>query len=401
MISYNEALEIIGKEFKQFSFQFEEVHILDSLNRIIAEDIYTDVPFPSFDYSAMDGIGIAFDENIKEWKLIGEISAGNYKEFSIENNDGVYITTGAKIPPGVDTVIPVEDITIEKNNISLKEGSKFALGQNVRMMGEDTTEKEKVLSCGTLINVQHIPIAASCGKEYLKVIKQLKIGVLATGDELIPVNEKPYDDKIRSSNLYSIIAAVKQTNMTAIDLGIVKDYMIQIEKSIESALSSDIDILITTGGVSAGKYDYLNNVYQRLGVEIKISKVNIKPGKPFMFGVYEKAGDKKLIFGLPGNPISCLVNFILFLKYPIHKYFNTCYEYQINAKLVNEINKKDSKRYFLRGYYYIENGENFVKTSGSQSSGDMYSLAQSNCLIEIEEEKKHLSIGENVKCIMI
>ncbi|RPI17712.1 MAG: molybdopterin molybdenumtransferase MoeA [Ignavibacteriae bacterium] len=401
MISYNEALEIIISEFKQFPFQQEEIHILDSLNRILAEDIYTDVPLPSFDYSAMDGIGIKFDDKIKKWNLIGEISAGNFKDIIVDENSAVYITTGGKIPPGVDTVIQVEDIIMDENSAELIRDTKFKQGQNIRRRAEDISIHERVLTRGTLLGIQHIPMAASCGKEYVKVFKQLKIGVLATGDELIPVNEKPYDDKIRCSNLYSIIAAVRKLNMIAVDLGIVIDNKLNIEKTIQTALAEDIDILISTGGVSAGKYDYLGKIYEKSGVKSKISKVNIKPGKPFMFGVYGKDENKKLVLGLPGNPISCLVSFILFFRDPYLRNFNSYNENHINAKIANDVKKKDPKRHFLRGHYYTENGENYVNVIGSQSSGDMYSMAQSNCLIEVEEEKKSIPVGESVRCIII
>lgn len=401
MISYNKALEIIENELKFFPFQQEKVRLRDSLGRILAEDIYADVPFPSFDYSAMDGIGIMYDESIKEWKILGEISAGNYKDYAIDNNTAVYITTGAMIPPGCDTVIPVENIYMNEKIAKLRKDVRVKSGQNVRKKGEDILSGKKIISCGTFINVQHIPMMASCGKEFITVFKQLNIGVLATGDELIPVNGKPYDDKIRSSNLYSIIAAVKSMDMEAIDFGIVKDNKLDIEMTIETALFSDIDVLITTGGISAGKYDYLNDVYDNLGAEIKISTVNIKPGKPFMLALFGKGKNKKLIFGLPGNPVSCLVNFIIFFREPLLKYFNKNYCKHFYAKLAGEVKKKDSKRHFFRGCYYVENRENYVKPVGSQSSGDIHSLAHSNCLIEIEEENGVISSMESVRCIMI
>jgi molybdopterin molybdotransferase len=400
MINYNEAIEIIKSEFEKLTLHTEEVDLLESFKRILAEDVIADVDLPPFDNSAVDGYAIKFSERT-QWEIIGEISAGNFSSFTLTENDAVLITTGSKLPPNANTIIPIEDVEVNGKDLFLKQNSFFKKGMNIRTQGNDLRKNEIAVHCFTKIDAKTIAVLASCGKEKVKVYSKLKAAILSTGDELIPINEKPIDDKLRVSNNYSLYAAMKEMNQTVINLGFVNDNKKIITEKIKAALALNIDLLITTGGVSVGKYDFLKEVFEEQGVKEKFWKVNIKPGKPIYFGVYEKDERRILVFGLPVNPVSSLVNFYVFIKPAIEFLFRQNEMKSVTAALQNDLKKKDGKKHFSRGILFEENGEWEVTSEFSQSSGNLVEMSRANCLIEIEEDKLNPKKGERVKCILI
>jgi len=402
MISYNEALTITRQAFRSLDPQTGDVDLLDATNRILAEDIYSDINLPPFDNSAMDGIAIKMNPDIRKWNIIGEIPAGKYKDFSLNENSAVTIMTGSMLPPGCDTVIPVENITTKDHQAFLTKNSRFTRGMNIRKQGQDLVEGKIALHKNTKLQSHHIAVAASCGKKNVKVYRPLRIGILATGDELVDIDTTPQVDKIRCSNLYSLLSAVKEMNMTPVNLGIVHDNKQVIYDKMRDALNSDLDILITTGGVSVGKYDYVKEIHQKLGINILFHGVMIKPGKPTLFGIYENDSKKTLVFGLPGNPVSSLVNFILYVRRNINSLFHFQEEETIIAVLEDNLGKNDSKRHFMRGLHsYDDKGTYHVHTIGSQSSGNLAEMGKANCLIIVEEERINPKKGESVRCMKI
>jgi len=403
MISYSEANNIISEEFRNLSRNTKEVELLSSLNRILAEEVYSDINLPSFDNSAMDGYAIKFSEGKQKWKIIGEISAGNYTSFSLTDETAIRIMTGGKLPENCTTVVPVEDVKVEDTFVELTNSIKFKEGLNIRRKGDDIKDGQLALEKNTIITSKHISAAAACGKKKLKVFDKLNIAVLATGDELIDIDEKPVGDKIRGSNLYSLLASINEMNMHPVNLGFVSDDKLELESKIKSALDNDIDILITTGGVSVGKYDYVPEIFEKLGVSIKFRKVNIKPGKPMIFGTFKKENHPVFIIGLPGNPVSSFVGFHLFVKNNIYKRFGVDSQNNFNANLLEDIRKNDDKRHFMRGLfrYNKELNKYFVEKLASQSSGNIVTTSKANCLIVLEEDKKIIEKDESVECIKI
>ncbi len=401
MISFNEANQIISNEFKELQISQECVDLPNSVNRILSEDVYSDLNLPPFNNSAMDGYAIMYNEGIRSWKITGEISAGNFIEHSLDDYSAVTIMTGGKLPANCDTIIPVEFVLVNGDEVKLKDEVEIKKGQNIRKAGDDLAKGKLALPKDTFLKPHHIAAAASCGKVNLKVYGKLRIGVLATGDELVDIHETPQDDKIRCSNLYSLLSAIRDMNMQAINFGIVKDNKQLIRDRIKWAFESDLDIFLTTGGVSVGKFDYLKEIYEELGVDIKFWQVYVKPGKPALFGTYKNNDKTILVFGLPGNPVSCLVNFILFVKQNILRYFNNEDQNHVQAVLEDDLKKEDKKRHFMRGFLTYNEGAYYVKKVGSQSSGNIAQMAMSNCLIVVEEERFNPAKGELVKCIMI
>lgn len=403
MVSFNEAFQIIEDEFFQINKDIIEVGIPESTGFTLAEDIYADVDLPSFNNSSMDGYAINFDGNQKSWDIIGEISAGNFRDYVIDVNSAVRIMTGGRIPDNANAVVPIEDIIEDKDKFILRDGIKIKLNQNIRFKGEDLKSDHIALSKNTFLKAQNIALAAACGKTRLKVYRKLSIGVLATGDEIVDISTNPGEDKVRATNLYSLLSAIEETGMNSVNLEIVRDDKILLRNSITEALNSELDILITTGGVSVGKYDYLKDVLKETGVDTIFWKVNIKPGRPLFFGKYVKCNKTVLIFGLPGNPVSSFVNFTLFIKSAIQKYYGKdCINF-LRATLETPVKKKDSKRHFIRGIIRFDNISNkfLVKIMGPQSSGNLAGLSNSNCLIVLPEEMIDPQAGEEVSCIMI
>ena len=401
MIQYTDALEIVKNEFLNLKPLKEKINILDSLNRILAENIFSDTPQPLFTNSAMDGYAVKYCKGVSEWKIIGEISAGNFKNYIPAANEAVMIMTGSRMPDKADSVLPIEHVIINENEIMLNNGYALNKYQYVRRSGEDIYKGEKVLSIGQIIHANHIQLAASCGKNSFKVFSKLKTGVLSTGNELIEISRKPNGDKIRASNLYSLMAAAIESGFTPVNLGVIKDDKPVLKRKINNALNTDIDILLTSGGVSEGKYDYLPDIYNELGVKTLFHKVNIKPGKPLLFGVFNKKGKKVLIFGLPGNPVSCYVNFILFVR---DIYYSTKLRdslFNVNAVLVNDVKKNDNKRHFITGILKEIGGVNYAEVSGSQSSANSFGLSNANVLVEFPENINELKEGSIVECIKI
>ncbi len=401
MIRYSDALKLVKNEFIKLKIKNEKVELLNSLNRILAEDVYADSDQPNFTNSSMDGYAINYVKGINEWKIIGEISAGGFKNYRVKPGEAVLIMTGGKIPDGANSVIPVEDTTIENGRVKHIINKPLIKRMNVRHKGENIKKETLIIKKGTVLKSNNITLAATCGKSSIKVIKKLKVGVIATGNELVDINIIPKGDKIRASNLYSLITAISEMNMEPVSFGIIEDNKEKIKKRITKALSSDIDILLTTGGVSAGKYDYLNNIFKESGIKIIFSKVNIKPGKPIVFGVYNKNKKKVLVFGLPGNPVSCYVNFILFVRNVVMNSLSLNGIPNTKAVLNETLQKKDNKRHFVRGILNNKEGINYVSPAGSQSSANIGGLNNTNALIVFDESKKILKRGSKAECIMI
>ncbi len=401
---YLEALEIIKSEFKTIPQELESISLSDSLSRILAEDVYADVDQPPFDNSAVDGYAVVFNDQVRRWKLIGEISAGNFQTFVLnDNNNAVSIMTGSQIPEGCTAVIPIEDVEVVGTTIQLRSGAKYFNGINIRKKAEYMQKGQLAVSKNTLITPAHIMQLADCGKSAVKVHKKLTAAILSTGDELIDISEKPEADKIRATNIYALEALSRKYDFNILNLGIVKDDEELIALKVDCALTSKIDLLVTTGGVSVGEYDLLKSIFERMGVERKFWQANIKPGKPIYFGTHQSSSGIKLVFGLAGNPVSAFVNFYVFILPALESYYSTSFTRKIKAKLTHDLEKKDGKRHFIRGIYSFDENDKvyIVEDIGPQSSGNISGLSKANCLIIFEEVKNKISKGEFVECIVM
>jgi molybdopterin molybdotransferase len=384
----------------------EEVKLTEVLDRILAEDIYADIDIPQLDNSAMDGYAVrardikgASVSSPKILEVIEDLKAGYLASRELKPNQAIRIMTGAPIPPTADSVVIVENTERENRN-RIKVFKEVSLGENIRRKGEDIKKGEKVISKGIRLNSAHIGILASLGKAYIEATRKPKVAVLATGDEMIDVDEKLTQSKLRSSNTYTLYSQILKSGGVPKNLGIAKDKPEELEEKLREGF--DCDLILTSGGVSVGDYDLVKFILAKMGTEIKFWKVAMRPGKPLVFGmlsIKDNYKEKKIpIFGLPGNPVSSMVSFEIFVRPTILKMLgqSTDTRKEVDAVLEEDIKKKKDLRYFLRAQTRWEDGVYLTRTTGPQGSGILKSMALANSLIILPEEEEFVKKGTRV-----
>ncbi len=404
MISYTEAKVIIEREFAARENEIESIPLHQSVGRVLAADVFADTDLPPFSHSAVDGFAVRYSADRREWNISGEITAGHFIDTVLSADSAFSIMTGAKMPSGADTVIPVEDCSRSGENIILNDSARYRAGMNIRHQGEDMTKGSIAVQKNSTIGSQTISLLAACGAAEVPVYKRLTAGIISTGDELIDVHETPAGDSIRATNLSMLLALAAHHQLVTVNAGIVRDSESNLEEALRTALDDpSIDILVTTGGVSVGTHDYVLSTLKKLGAEILFWKVNIKPGKPLLFAKYSINKRTKLIFGLPGNPLASFVNFTLFISPNIRMVNGVPSSKFIVAELQEPLTKKDGKRHFVcaQTQFDRKKGMYTVRSTGTQSSGNMAALAESNCFVCLPEEEHQFQIGDRVECILV
>lgn len=375
----------------------ETVNIINSLNRVLAEDIYSAENIPHFNNSAMDGYAVVAgmtkgaSENVPAiLQLTGNIPAGyTYKE-TVQGCLSVKIMTGAPIPAGADAVIPIEYAREEGSVVKiLREAQKC---ENIRFEGEDIKKGQLVIPKGRVIRPAEIGMMAALNIDRVRVIKTPVVSILATGDELVDLGDELLPGKVRNINSYSLYAQVAWNGGEPVSLGIARDTKDAIKEKLKKAINSDIFII--SGGVSVGDYDFVKKVLAEMGMQEKFWKIAMKPGKPVLFGVMGKT----LVFGLPGNPVSSMVAFEQFVLPSIYKLQGKKQKpwKELNVILDEDITKKPGLVHFIRGKTFLKDGKVYVKHTGTQSSGVFSSMVQADCLIVISEETTEVKRGEEV-----
>jgi len=377
----------------------ETVDLRDASGRTAAEHIVADRDIPPFRNSSMDGYAVRHAElkgaspgRPVTLTVAGESSAGNPFTGRMGKGEAIRIMTGGKLPSGADAVVPVEK-TNEKSPRAVTFDAPARKGDFVRLPGEDIPRGHRVIAKGELLTPYHAGILAATGHAKVRVSVRPRVGILATGDELVGPGRTPGEGKIRNSSSYALLGLVKEAGARARLLGIVRDRKKSIRKKIREGLA--FDVLLMTGGVSVGAHDYVGEALRRAGVDIRFWRVNIRPGSPLLFGV----ADGTLVFGLPGNPVSTAVTFLQFVRPALGKMLgrNDLFPVRVRAFTDEPLRVKDGKKSYMRGIVREENGVLRVKTTGSQSSGVMTSLLRANCLILIPEGTVAVSGGSPVE----
>jgi len=376
----------------------EMISTFDAYNRVLFRDIIADIMIPPVDDSAMDGYAVIADDTIGASKNIpvrlrvtGEVQAGaSAAGKQVIKGTAIRIMTGAPVPQGADSVIRVEDTEEEAGYVKIFcETVKY---KNYRQAGENIKKGDKVLSRGCRLTSANLGFLASLNRIEVEVYKQPTVSIISTGDELADIGEEMQTGQIRNVNAHTLYAELKRYSALPEYSGIARDTFEETRDKFLKALKSDV--VISTGGVSMGKYDFVKEIFSSLDIEIKFERVNVKPGGPCIFG--EK--DNKLVFGLPGNPVSTLTSFIQFVRPALLRLMGAdkLHKPMINAFLEEEIQKKNGKVNLLRGYFTIKDNEIYVSTTGSQKTSVLGSMSGANCLIIVPEDITEVKSGEKV-----
>lgn len=394
MITVKNALERVLESVSPLGI--ERLDVLNAQGKILGEDICSPRNIPPKDNSAMDGYALraedtrgASRENPVVLRVIEDIPAGYLARKSVGRGEASRIMTGAFLPEGSDSILRVEDT--EKDGDRVKIFVEVSKGQDVRFCGEDVKEGEKVLTKGTLIRPAEIGMLASLGRSIVSVRQSPLVAVLSTGDELVDIDGDVSQGKIVSSNSYSLAAQIAECGASVLQVGIAKDTREDLREKFEACMRADI--VISSGGVSVGDYDFVKDVISSLGA-IDFWRVAMRPGRPLAFG---KLGSK-FLFGLPGNPVSAMVSFEQFVRPAILKMagHRNIFRGTIRAALQQTIKKNAGLTYFLRGIISEENGRCTVRTTGEQGSGILKSMVLANCLIILPEEISVAKEGDEV-----
>ena len=394
MIPYHEALSIVLACANPLGSKI--IKLEQAIGSVLAKDISTKYNIPFFDNSAVDGYGVrvsdvknASNEYPVKLQLIGTIKAGDEPKVVITPGTTVKILTGASIPDGVEAVIMREFCYEEKKYVYLKKSaSKW---ENIRREGEEFHINERVIEKGTYINPPVIGLLATLGYKKCWVHLKPRVRVIVTGNELIKPGEKLAPGKIYESNSYALVAALKEIGIKKYSVVCVKDDKKIIKNQIKKALKSS-DIIISVGGISVGDYDFVKEVFNSVGVKTLFTEVAIKPAKPNYFGSFKK----KLVFGLPGNPVSALVSFHQLIRPALLKIMGakSTAPFQAKAALTENLNKKPGRLEFVRGILEQKNGDLLVQPTKGQGSHMLGGIVKANCLIHFPLEKKSMLKGE-------
>ncbi len=401
MTPVEQALEIIMAATPRLDSEI--IAFTEAVGRVLYSDIISPVNIPGFDNSAMDGYALkheessgASPENPRTFTICGEIQAGGEPSRArLEPGTAIRIMTGAPMPPGADAVIPVEDTAEEGNILSIMK--PLAKHENVRFAGEDIAAGDTALRKGRRLTSADVGLLASLNCTTLEVYRRPAVAIITTGDEVVEPGEELKEGQVRNSNAYTLLCEVAKYGGVPRYLGIARDNREETAEMFKGGL--DADVVITTGGVSMGRYDFVKDVMARLGVDIKIETIRMKPGKPVVFG---QKGNT-LFFGLPGNPVSTMVSFLQFVRPALLLLAgsSTLDKPLLEAVLDNPLKKKPGRRHYIRGYFSIRHGRLHVTTTGPQGSGILRSMSIANCLIILPEDVTGVEAGEKVMIQLI
>lgn len=390
MIPIHEAKRLIIENYTDA--KVTQLPINKASGFVLAEPVFSPIDTPPFDQSAMDGYAFSFDEwdGKSDLLLAGEVQAGNYLAQNLKPNEAARIFTGAAMPAGTDSVVIQENIIKKGKYISIKD-DKLIKGSNVRLQASQTKKGDLALAEGHYLSPAAISFLAGLGVDSLKVYSNPAISIIVTGKELIKPGEAMSVGKIYESNSFGLTAALEQLDIVPVSVEVVDDDEQKIMNAINNQLGSDIIML--SGGVSVGDYDFVTSALEKCGVKKIFHKVKQKPGKPFYFGKHQQT----LVFGLPGNPAAVLSCFYEYVAEAISSFTKKEYFKKIMLPLADDFTKKPGLTLLLKG----KTTSNEVSILKDQESYKMNSFAMADCIIELEEDKMHFHKGEMVKVLMI
>jgi molybdopterin molybdotransferase len=399
-ISVDDARRTIAAALAPISGQ-DTVALHDAAGRVLAADIVSPIDVPAHDNSAMDGF--AFDGTALQadqptcLRSVGTVLAGRPYTGTVQAGECLRIMTGAVMPAGLDTVVPLELCQAEGSAVTIAPG-KIKLGENRRRRGEDLAQGKPALRAGRVLRPADVGLIASLGFDQVTVTRRLRVALFSTGDEVVAPGQALPPGCIYDSNRYALAAAVKQLNMDVVDLGLVRDDPQALRLTLDRALR-EADVVLTSGGVSAGDADYTKDLLAQMGT-VSFWKVAMRPGRPFAFGALNGPhGRNAWLFGLPGNPVAALVTFYAFAREALLQLAGATPEPlpALQARSVAAIRKRPGRTEFQRGIVSrAADGPWEVRLTGSQGAGVLRSMSEANALVVLSHEQGSVAEGDPV-----
>lgn len=400
-ISLEEAQRLIFDHCK--SSESKTLALADTLGRILAEDIRSEVNIPPFARSPYDGFVFraedtkeASPDNPVTLEVIEEVPAGYTAQHAIGCGQAIKILTGAPIPEGGDAITKFEEVVAHDHTVTISK--RFKSGEDVVPAGEDIAAGEEIADKGTVITAPLMGVMASLGVAEVPVYKKPKIALISTGDELVDVSEELRPGKIRNSNIYTLQGYLRSIGAKPVVIGMCKDTKEAVAELVEKGWEQ-ADVVMTTGGVSVGDYDVIRYAADYLGAETLFWKIDIKPGSACLVAVREG----KILIGLSGNPAAAIVTFQLLAAPFIRKmagrkdYHNRVVE----VILKKDFRKASPRRRYLRGRIVYENGMTYMETTGEQGNGVLSSLLGCDVLAEVPEKSGPVKAGDKLTAYIV
>jgi molybdopterin molybdotransferase len=397
MISVEDAQERVLAEIATVGT--EQVAFTDALGRVLREDIIAASDVPQADNTAMDGYAVRAEDIANppvRLRVIEDLPAGRVAAKKVEKGTAIRIMTGALIPDGADTVAHVEITDAGSDFVEVKQSLKR--GTNLRKKGEDMRAGDVVLAAGTLIGAAEVGVLASVQKSVVRVGRRPTVAIISTGDEIVEVDEERTDGKVVNSNSYSLAALARKAGATPRMMGIVRDTREATIAAIESAL--ECDFIISSGGVSVGAYDFVKDALDALGAETKFWQIAMKPGKPV---VLSRVRDR-VYFGLPGNPVSCMVSFLLFIAPALRKAMGQksgLLPPIVKTRLMGPLKSRGDRRNYLRVRVVARDGELIAYPMTAQGSGVSTSMVQANGFAIVETGITSVNAGDTIPTVLV
>lgn len=403
MISYEQAKNLVMERARVLGK--EELALAGALGRVAAAEIRSKIPVPPFRNSAVDGYAVRSEDTAGQTgptslRLLAEQPAGEYFGKRLGRGQTVKVMTGAPVPAGANSVVPVEEAEEKDGVIFIKR--EFKAGENVREAGEDVKKGQMIIAAGTVLRAPHLGLLAACGVSRVKVYRRPKVAVLITGNELCRPGEKLVPGKIYDSNSIILEALLKTCPAELVDLRQVKDDLKSLTAALRAARAK-AEVIITSGGVSVGDYDLVKEVARKLGAEEVFWKVAQKPAKPLAFYQLRKGRRPAWLFGLPGNPGAVMISFEEYVRPFIKKVSGRrdFWPREVEAVLTTPFRKKRGRLNFVRVRLERVEGTWRAMPSGQQESGIISSLAETDGLALIPAEADFLPEGTRVRVHLV
>ena len=405
VLPFSEARHVVEEQARRVRHGPAELApLLRSRGRVLAEDIVADRDFPPFPRATRDGYAVRSVDLVAvpaTLKIIGEVRAGRSLEgVKVGNGEAAEIMTGAPVPDGADAVVMVEYTAREGASVEVRRS--VTAGENVVPTGSEARAGQLLLPRGTRMGFAEIAVAAGVGKAQVSIYRLPRVGILSTGDEIVEVEAHPGPNQIRNSNSYSLSAQVEVAGAEPVRLPIAADDPAVLKHLIEEGLG--LDLLLLTGGVSMGKYDLVEQVLTEFDAEFFFTGAQIQPGRPLVFGRarQERTGRETYFFGLPGNPVSTMVTFEIFVRPLLHALCGALPGKLrfLQARLGSEVRTKTGLTRFLPAQLSGEFDHTEVELVRWQGSGDVAAMARANCFLVVPPDRERLAAGEMVSVLL-